>query len=171
MRYPKIVTNLTEIQQLAADKQTENEAFRAYLSGLEGDQVDDKVAQLNTEIEATINCRSCGNCCKSLMIVVENDEADIVAEQLGETRISFDEKYLEKGTNGMMLINNMPCHFLRDNSCTIYEHRFAGCREFPALHIAGINKRLFTIFMHYDRCPIIFNVFELLKKETGFTTS
>jgi hypothetical protein len=62
----------------------------------------------------------------------------------------------------------MPCHFLNNNKCTVYDYRFAGCREFPALHLPNFTKRLFTTFMHYDRCPIIYNVVEGLKKETGF---
>jgi Fe-S-cluster containining protein len=62
----------------------------------------------------------------------------------------------------------MPCRFLADSSCTIYAHRFAGCREFPALDLPGFTQRYFTIQMHYDRCPIIFNVVEQLKKELHF---
>ncbi|MBV9989122.1 MAG: hypothetical protein JO301_15695, partial [Chitinophagaceae bacterium] len=45
---------------------------------------------------------------------------------------------------------------------------FAGCREFPALHVPGFRNRLFTTFMHYERCPIIFNVMEQLKDVIGF---
>jgi hypothetical protein len=50
----------------------------------------------------------------------------------------------------------------------VYEDRFAGCREFPALHLPFFTKRLFTVMMHYSRCPIIFNVVEKLKMKTGF---
>ncbi|MFK5088425.1 YkgJ family cysteine cluster protein, partial [Klebsiella pneumoniae] len=73
----------------------------------------------------------------------------------------------EKSTH-LMVINKVPCHFLSDNQCTVYEHRFAGCREFPALHLPKFFKRLFTVFMHYERCPIIFNVVEALKQKTKF---
>ncbi|MFY7838983.1 MAG: YkgJ family cysteine cluster protein [Lacibacter sp.] len=67
-----------------------------------------------------------------------------------------------------MILNKIPCHFLADNKCSIYEVRFAGCREFPALHLPQFNRRLFTVMMHYDRCPIIFNVMEELKSTTHF---
>jgi len=103
------------------------------------------------------------------MINVTEDEADRVANHLQLNRKEFDEQYLEKGSHGLMVINTIPCHFLADNKCTVYEDRFAGCREFPALHLPSFIKRLFTVMMHYNRCPIIFNVVEKLKTETGFT--
>ena len=62
-----------------------------------------------------------------------------------------------------MLMNAIPCTFLKEEKCTVYAHRFAGCREFPAMHLPNFNKRLFTTFMHYSRCPIIYNVIEGLK--------
>jgi uncharacterized protein len=84
------------------------------------------------------------------------------------SREAFDAQYVEKGGHELMIINSIPCHFLSNNKCTIYENRFAGCKEFPALHLPHFNQRLFTVMMHYDRCPIIFNVMEELKKTTHF---
>lgn len=101
------------------------------------------------------------------MINVTAQEADNLAAHLQQTRAQFDDANLEKG-GSMMVINTMPCHFLSDNKCTVYDYRFAGCREFPALHLPNFTKRIFTTFMHYNRCPIIYNVVEQLKIETGF---
>jgi Fe-S-cluster containining protein len=101
------------------------------------------------------------------MINVTDEEADQLSIHLNQPRAYFDTKYLEKGSS-MMVINAIPCHFLNDNKCTIYDYRFAGCREFPALHLPHFSKRLFTTFMHYNRCPIIYNVIEQLKTNTGF---
>jgi Fe-S-cluster containining protein len=98
------------------------------------------------------------------MINVSDTEADNVAEHLNIPRKKFDDLYIETSLGGKMIINTIPCHFLNNNTCTVYEHRFAGCREFPALHLPQFKDRLFTIFMHYDRCPIIFNVIEQLKQ-------
>ncbi len=103
------------------------------------------------------------------MVNIDEQEADNLAAHLGQTRAEFDQTYIEKGESGRMVINAIPCHFLKDNACTVYEHRFAGCKEFPAFHVPDFNKRLFTTYMHYDRCPIIYNVMENLKSEVGFT--
>jgi Fe-S-cluster containining protein len=163
-----INTSLAEIAEIAIERQGENDQFRSFLETHDEQEIDALVARLDGEISPSIDCTSCGNCCKSLMVNINDEEADKLAQHLEMSRIALDEKYIEKGSNGMMLLNAIPCHFLSDNKCTVYEYRFAGCREFPALHLPGFKKRLFTTFMHYDRCPIIFNVVEQLKRELDF---
>ncbi|OIQ97361.1 flagellin N-methylase [mine drainage metagenome] len=154
---------------MAVVKQTENDNFTSFLKTLDSKAVDDMVHQLNETISALIDCTNCGNCCKTLMINVTDGEANTIAGYLHQTRKKFDEQYVEKGVNGMMIMNKMPCHFLNENKCTVYENRFSGCREFPAMHLPDFQERLFTTFMHYDRCPIIFNVVEQLKNQLAFS--
>lgn len=103
------------------------------------------------------------------MINVTEDEVTALATHFNTTNTELKEKYIETGSsNDMMIINTIPCHFLHESRCTIYEHRFAGCREFPALHLPKFNKRLFTTFTHYSTCLIIYNVVEEMKKRVSF---
>lgn len=168
MKTANIHTDLRFIESYAREKQWENDGFRDFVSTHDADEIDQLVSELDSEISPRIDCTSCGNCCKSLMVNINEQEADNLSSHLEMNRSAFDEKYLEKGSNGMMLLNAIPCHFLADNKCTVYEYRFEGCKEFPALHLPGFKKRLFTTFMHYDRCPIIFNVVEQLKERLNF---
>jgi hypothetical protein len=163
-----IETNLLTISSLSIAREHENERFKMFLQQIDGGQIDSKVLELNHNITPKIDCTQCGNCCKSLMITVSDEEANVLSSALNQTRENFDEQYLEKGSNGLMLINTIPCTFLSDNKCTVYENRFAGCREFPAMHLPNFKQRLFTSFMHYNRCPIIFNVIEQLKDVLAF---
>jgi len=162
------LTDLAILQSLAKDKEQENDRFREFVKERDGNEVDELVKELDAFVSPTINCTECGNCCKSLMVCLNENEADNLSNHLQQSRKDFDEKYLEKGSNGMMIMNQMPCHFLSDNKCTIYEYRFEGCKEFPALHLPNFKRRLFTTFMHYDRCPIIFNVVEQMKERMDF---
>jgi uncharacterized protein len=150
------------------EREEENSRFKDYLGEFESDLLDQQVFELEHVVSQKVDCTQCGNCCKSLMITVSNTEADQVANVLDLKRSEFDDQYLEKGMHDLMLINAIPCHFLTDNKCNIYEDRFEGCREFPALHLPHFQKRLFTHFMHYNRCPIIFNVIEQLKTQLLF---
>lgn len=160
----QLKTDLAEIKTLAESKLQENDLFIEHLKQMDEQVLDTLVYAINEQIAPQINCLDCGNCCKSLMINVEDKEANEIAAFLQIARDEFDEKYVEKGGSGYMIMNTIPCHFLQaDNCCSVYEKRFEGCREFPALHLPQFNKRLFTVFMHYDRCPIIFNVVEKLK--------
>jgi uncharacterized protein len=163
-----LYTDLAFIAAFAKEKESENDEFRSFLATHDGPEIDEIVVGLNAEISPAIDCTSCGNCCKSLMVNINETEADNLSNHLQLSRENFDEKYLEKGSNGMMILNSIPCHFLSENKCTVYEHRFEGCKEFPALHLPHFKKRAFTTFMHYDRCPIIFNVVERLKDALNF---
>ncbi len=170
MELPYLESNLTTIALKSAEMEKENVAFLQHLKELNSLELDASVHILNKLITPAIDCTQCGNCCKSLMIGLNTAEADAAAEFLAISRKDFDDAYVEKSLSGKMLMSAMPCHFLADNKCTIYENRFAGCREFPALHLPEVQNRLFTIFMHYDRCPIIYNVMEALKTEVHFET-
>ena len=163
-----MIFDLAAIQALSLGLEAENMRFKEFLGGFESDDLDQVVFELDQTISPKIDCTQCGNCCKSLMITVSETEANNLAEVLDQTRTQFDQQYLEKGMHDLMLINAIPCHFLSDNKCKVYEHRFEGCREFPALHLPHFQKRLFTHFMHYQRCPIIFNVMEQLKTKLSF---
>lgn len=139
-----------------------------FLKQLDNAIIDAIVFKLNAKITPQIDCTSCGNCCKSLIIVVEEKDCVALAKDLAITAKKFKESFIEEGSNGMMLMNTIPCNFLEDNKCNVYKNRPLGCREFPAMDVGNFNDRLFTTFMHYDRCPIIFNIIEQLKHETGF---
>lgn len=153
---------------LATERIEENDRFAIQVKANDPERIDRLVYDLNQKIEPQVDCTQCGNCCRSLMINVTDQEADHLAGHLQMTRNAFDELYLEKGSNGLMVMNTIPCSFLHHNNCTVYAHRFEGCREFPAMHLPGFSKRLFTTLMHYGRCPIIFNIVEEMKHEMEF---
>lgn len=161
-------TDLLFIENFVHQNQQENDSFVLYLKSLESTYLDATVLALNEAITPKIDCTKCGNCCKTLMINVTDNEANNLANHLQESREKFDEKYIETGSSGMMILNKIPCHFLKENKCTVYEFRFEGCKEFPAMHLPHFKERLFTTFMNYARCPIIFNIVEHLKTETNF---
>jgi len=165
-----IETDLEQIAQLADQREEENDYFQSFLASQDAASIDARVFALQADITPKIDCRQCGNCCKTLMIEVTQPEAERVAEVLGVESDQFVAENLDKGIGQRMIMNAIPCRFLEALSCTIYADRFAGCREFPALHLPGFTARYFTTRMHYGRCPIIFNVLEALKKELFFFT-
>ncbi|MFN8265878.1 MAG: YkgJ family cysteine cluster protein [Chitinophagaceae bacterium] len=161
-------TSLEAIDKIASEKADENVKFADLIRKLDPQELDNEIAILNQSIEPQIDCTACANCCKSLMIQVSAEEANHNAELLHISRESFDDTYLEKGSHDLMIMNTIPCAFLSNNKCSIYEHRFEGCREFPGLHLPHFHKRIFSVMMHYGRCPIVFNVIEALKTAVHF---
>ncbi len=164
-----VETNLEVIGAMAEAREEENAQFKDFLKRQDAEAIDTLVFELNKKIESQVDCTKCGNCCRTLMINVEQKEADDLQQYLDISKNEFESKYVEKSESGMMVVNTIPCHFLSENKCTVYEHRFADCRNFPNLHLPGFTKRLFATFMHYGRCPIIYNVVEELKRKYSGT--
>ncbi|MEO6731030.1 MAG: YkgJ family cysteine cluster protein [Ferruginibacter sp.] len=164
-----LLTDLNKINHIAVEKESENDSFRVFLKQQDISQVDNMVHQLNEEIAPQIDCTKCGNCCKSLMINITEEEAISLATRLQVSVADAKKKYIEQSEQGKMIINTIPCHFLEGSSCSIYEHRFTECREFPHLHKPHFPQRLFGTLMYYAMCPIIFNVVERLKEAIGFS--
>jgi Fe-S-cluster containining protein len=165
----KIIRNLDFIAQYAEAKEDENYEFRRYLKGKDSKKIDAIVHRLNEEVTSRIDCTQCGNCCRSFMIGLENDDIQRLSKHLDMTEASFEEKYVERsGQDKTKIFNAIPCHFLHENKCTVYEARPLDCREFPHLHKPDFTSRLFGVLYNYSHCPIVFNVFEELKKELHF---
>ncbi|HRH47508.1 MAG TPA: YkgJ family cysteine cluster protein [Panacibacter sp.] len=161
-----MITNLHTIAEVAEINTAENLRFKEFLKAYDSDKIDALVFTLNELITPQIDCTSCGNCCRSLMINVDADDAARLSGHMKISSESFYKKYIEQSSQGTLAVMNaIPCHFLSDSKCTVYEARPKECREFPGLHQPGFTGRLFATFMHYGRCPIIFNVIEALKTE------
>jgi hypothetical protein len=58
-----------------------------------------------------------------------------------------------------------PCPVLQDNLCTVYDHRPGDCRSYPHLHKREFVFRMNQAFSNCFVCPIVFNVYEGLKRE------
>ena len=104
------------------------------------------------------------------MINIEESDVERISNHLNITEENFKENYVESGST-MMIMNTIPCSFLKEKMCTVYEGRFTDCRQFPNLHSPGFQRRLFATLVNYEICPIIFNVIEQLKIITDFKTN
>jgi Fe-S-cluster containining protein len=163
-----IITDLETISTSAAELEAENEAFLFFLKERDHAQTDRAVHEINDLVSPKIDCTACGNCCSSLMINVTEPETLSCSKHLDMPVADFKEKYIEVSQGGQMIINTIPCHFLENTRCSIYENRFTECRDFPHLHKPGFTTRFFSTMMYYSMCPIIFNVVETLKEKLGF---
>jgi Fe-S-cluster containining protein len=163
-----VVTDLPFIAVESEKKEEENDHFLRFIQRQDGKQLDELVHNINNKVSAAIDCTECGNCCSSLMINVKAEEVGPLAEHLEQPESTVLEMYVEESLAGNLFINAIPCHFLKEKKCSIYEHRFSECREFPHLHKTGFKERLLGTLLHYGRCPIIYNVVEQVKMETGF---
>ena len=149
-------------------KENENDAFKTYLQPFSDREIDEEVNRLNETVTPQIDCLACAGCCNSLMVEVTEQELSALEIPLNKTSKQIREEYIETGLSGKMLVNQIPCAFLTGKACSIYENRFAPCHDFPHLHQKQFKSRLFSTFMYYGTCPIIYNVVEELKSVLHF---
>jgi len=123
----------------------ENWMFRAFLKEREPDELDRLVNSMHHELFKDIDCVACSNCCKTIIPVLTENDISRISGVLGVTVFAFKDKYLKKKNEGRM-VESVPCPFLTDKGCSIYEHRPETCQEYPSIHIkAGLYPGLSTL--------------------------
>ena len=161
-------TDLARIKQLAKEKEAENEAFREHLKHcmIPTDELDAIVHRLDAYVASKIDCRECANCCRELAAALGRKDVARLAQAEGITPAQFERKYLDKTDEpDRFLIRQKPCAFLVGKLCRHYDARPESCSEFPFLRKADFATRSMMALWNLSYCPIVYNVYELLKAE------
>lgn len=167
----EIERDLERIAQFAEEREDENWDFRSFLKyHYESNELDPIVHQLNEEISRQIDCTQCGNCCKQIHPVLDDRDVERFARGIGLSAKEFSNLHLieNEGNSSEYLFNKLPCPFLENNQCINYANRPDDCSSYPHLHKEGFISRLFGVIDNYSICPIVFNVYERLKKQLGY---
>jgi len=109
-----------------------------------------------------IDCKECGNCCRSLAVTIDKKELLAMANAKNDNMTDFERKFTVSDEDGDRVLKS-PCPMLDGNLCSIYSHRPDTCRTFPHLEKPGFVSRLIGVIGSLSVCPIAFNVFEDLK--------
>jgi Fe-S-cluster containining protein len=161
--------NLEKIKLIAKEREEENYNFRLFLKGCCSDEVDKIVHQLNNEIISQIDCRECGNCCVALRPCVNDEDINYLSQLEKVSAKVFCQQFVVKDDfENVQYLKNMPCRYLKDKQCSIYERRPLDCRSYPHTQKTGFTSRTHSIIENYEICPIVFNLYELLKSKTHF---
>lgn len=162
-----VITDLDKIKYYSEKNDNRNYKFRSFLKSVDKDvsEIDAIVHDILKDIVKQIDCTACANCCKKMGALVTKDDMHRISRGL---KISEDElinKYLEfDKEENEYCINKKPCPFLQDNKCTIYEIRPEECQSFPHLHKDEFVFRMSGVISNCSVCPIVFNVYEELKR-------
>jgi Fe-S-cluster containining protein len=165
---PNLEIDIAVIQRLAQENEDENWRFRSFLKSadLGVEELDAIVHELFRDISAEIDCRACGNCCRSMGPVLSAPEVARLTVTLGLSETTFTEKYLVEDEHGEgHRFRSEICPFLTDKSCSVYPHRPDACRSYPHLHKDDFVFRLIGVVNNCSVCPIVFHVYEGLKDE------
>ncbi len=160
-----MITDLKEIARIAESKDDENWKFRTFLKNyhIKIEELDSIVHELYNQITEKIDCTKCANCCKQIKPVLSLNDIDRLSKSIGLPVQQFKKQFLKKDEDGDYTFNESTCPFLKRNLCSQYDFRPNACRSFPHLHKQKFVFRLIQVINNYSICPIVFNVYELLK--------
>lgn len=167
----KIELDLNIIRKKAKKREDENYDFRGYLNGQDPEKIDRIVHKLYEKVLNQIDCTECANCCIELEIGFTFDEIDRLTKSLNINKEEFIDQSTkpdEFGDKDKLFLNSKPCQFLKDKKCTIYPLRPEECSSYPNLHKNNFISRTLGVIENYEICPIVYNVYELLKRRLNY---
>ncbi|PWU15635.1 MAG: zinc/iron-chelating domain-containing protein [Verrucomicrobia bacterium] len=162
------------LPQKAKAREDENYTFRHFLkhqTKLASEQVDKQVFELEAKVWKRIDCTKCANCCRVISPVLSEEDVTRLASHLGITSAEFVAKYLAPSKDEPdfpWIMREKPCPFLKDNRCSVYEHRPQAFRGYPYLNKDKFVFRTLGMIERLSECPAVFEVWEELKSATGF---
>jgi Fe-S-cluster containining protein len=170
----KIIREIPLIQRYSRHNESEDMNFRAYLKGhldMSNKDLDVVVHETTDEVWKQIDCLTCGHCCRTLQIVVDDKDIGRLAKRLEMTAQQFSQQYVaeDKGPDPALYLKSTPCMFLgEDNRCSVYEDRPQACKDYPYLYSKDFRSRTFMTIDNTAICPIVFNVWQQLKDRLRF---
>ena len=127
------------------------------------DQVDRIAQESHEEVFSQIDCTKCANCCKTISPQVSKTAIKRISSFLGIKENEFIEKYLQKDNENKFEMNALPCPFLKDDKCSIYEIRPKDCRDFPHTNKKEFPTRRYMHTGNIEVCPAVYHILETMK--------
>lgn len=160
--FPENLMNLERIGQIVDEEEDENLRFMNLLK--EEDRFDQKeFNEIVREVEKNIDCTACTNCCKVIHPTLADEDARRISAHLHMSKEEFIKKFAVEDEADGLILRELPCAFLKDNKCTIYEARPTACAEYPFLK-TNIPWKTIAFFSNARVCPIVFNVLQEAKE-------
>ncbi len=163
----KLQTDPKMVAKIAKECEDANWRFRSFLKGinLEVKELDAIVHAHLEDAANQIDCCACGNCCREILPTLTDDDINRLAAGLCISPEEIVTQYLTRDDEGDLTFNQMPCPFLLENRCRVYEHRPETCRSYPHLQKNEFAFRVAQAVNNCSICPIVFNVFARLKTQ------
>jgi Fe-S-cluster containining protein len=163
-----LIRDLPLIRRYARHNEAQDYRFRAYVKSglnLSNTELDTVVHEATDTVWKDIDCTTCGNCCRTALISVDDKDIQRLATRLSLTIKQFAQRYVQTAPDRSKYFATVPCPFLgEDNYCSVYEDRPQSCRDFPYLYHKGFRQYSLTMAENVALCPIVFNVWQALKK-------
>ena len=119
-------TDRSKIKALSKEKEDENWKFRSYLksSDIPPEEIDRIVRELYEQTSSMIDCKTCGNCCRVVQPLLDEEDVERLSAGLDVPAFQFKAQYLiDDRTSRRFFFEEKPCPLLEGNLCLYYEYR------------------------------------------------
>jgi len=156
-------------KQNAKRKNNENYDFLMWLKiHQNSDRIDEVSLETHNEVFSEIKCTDCANCCKVFSPPVNETDIERISAFLQISETEFVEKYLKTDDKGRYEMKALPCPFLKDNKCSIYEIRPIVCQEYPHTNKKDFKQLRFKHIGNTEVCPAVYHILETMKNKFGW---
>ena len=157
-----------ELIRLSRNNRAEMYALIRKLRKKPPSNLDEIVQNLHAEAFSSFSCLDCANCCKTIGPRLISKDIERLSRQMRIRPSAFVEQYVVTDEDEDYVFKDHPCPFLlHDNHCTVYANRPKACREYPHTD----RKKFFQILnlseKNRETCPVVFEIFEVLKQKFG----
>jgi Fe-S-cluster containining protein len=133
---------------------------------MDTDRIDAIVHELYRQASSEFDCRTCASCCKNESPLLDDEDIGRLSKSLGIPADRFIAEYLVRDEEyDAFVFNRKPCPLLKDNLCTCYDSRPLDCASYPHLHKDRFVGRLSNTVANCAVCPVVYTVYERLKRE------
>jgi hypothetical protein len=156
-------------QENAKKHEDDNYRFLRSLKKKPFKKVDRIALELHQEAFGIVDCTKCANCCRTLRVIVTDNDIPRIAGYLGMAPDEFITTYLERDEEeGCYRIKTSPRPFLgEDSKCTIYDVRPEKCRGYPFTDKPDFPFMSITHANNAVVCPAVFYLVEQMKNRLG----
>lgn len=158
--------NLESELQKAQNLFKENKKLIEQLKRWKRKDLDELFVEAHDAVFAELDCRECGNCCKSLGPKVNNRDIERMSKFINMKAGKLRNAYLDVDEDNDFVFQSMPCPFLKDeNFCSIYEARPRACVEYPHTDYPNMQKKLNITLKNSLICPAVYRMLNRIRPD------
>ena len=156
---------LKQLPKDAKDNYKANKRFFSILKKKKMKRLDPLVHEIHDKVFESIDCLSCGNCCKTTSPIFTEKDIKRIAKHFKMKEHAFISTYLHRDEDDFWVLNETPCPFLdlNDNMCSIYDYRPKACEGYPHTDRKKFIQLTDLTLNNTSICPAVFDIVEMLK--------